>query len=66
MTEDKSLPSGFEPFADLAARWARPTEGERSQIAGPLRSRTSPTSTRRSCPSSTRRCGCSPTSRSKG
>jgi hypothetical protein len=32
MTDDKSLPSGFEQFADLAARWARPTEGERSQI----------------------------------
>ncbi|KQX18700.1 MULTISPECIES: hypothetical protein [unclassified Sphingomonas] len=32
MTTDNNLPHGFEPFADLAARWARPTEGERSLI----------------------------------
>jgi hypothetical protein len=32
MTDDKSLPQGFEQFADLAAHWARPTEGARSEI----------------------------------
>lgn len=32
MTTDNSLPAGFEPFGGLAARWARPTEGERSLV----------------------------------
>jgi len=32
MTDTITLPAGFEDFADLAATWARPTEGERSAI----------------------------------
>ena len=32
MTDTTQLPAGFEDLADHAARWARPTENERSRI----------------------------------
>lgn len=32
MTDTIALPAGFEELAGLAARWARPTEGQRNAI----------------------------------